>query len=342
MNIMPTVKNVTILEIVLLITATLCSKSRLPQHGYMTQYHYSQRPIYVNESMVLELTNRFLTNTPATHYLSCDVIVMTFSTHKLFLHFEAMKISSADKDIDRLHIYDYKESGDSFRVSPPQGFYGLYDITYNNGIPGGVNDYMSSGNRLRLDYQGKPTLAYDGFKILITSIREARGDCGHGYVQCHEKPICVPVTTWCDGHHNCGNDDHSDEVNCDHSSENKWTPIDGLTTAGVVIAASCTAFVLAAGVITLIIIRGNKRDEFTANVSIEFRKKHKLWQNASGKREKITRLYSPPSYEVIGISIDPPSYQSVKDEYETSPQNEQNGTVNSKEFEQPITMKLLT
>lgn len=70
----------------------------------------------------------------------------------------------------RLHIYDYKKDNTAARITPAQGLYGVFDKYYSR-LSGGVEDYVSSGNRMKLEYQGKPTLAYDGFKILITSYR---------------------------------------------------------------------------------------------------------------------------------------------------------------------------
>ena len=60
--------------------------------------------------------------------------------------------------------------GKQVRLTPPQGLYGLFDMYYQ-GRAGGIKDYISTGNTLKLDYQGKPTLTYDGFQILITAIR---------------------------------------------------------------------------------------------------------------------------------------------------------------------------
>ena len=69
-----------------------------------------------------------------------------------------------------LHIYDFDHNMNQIRLSPVQGLYGLYDI-YFRGLTGGIRDYTSTGNRLKFDYQGKPTLVYDGFRILITSFK---------------------------------------------------------------------------------------------------------------------------------------------------------------------------
>jgi hypothetical protein len=73
----------------------------------------------------------------------------------------------------RLHIYDYKGGNIARKISPAQGLYGVYDKYYSK-VSGGLSDYVTSGNKLKLDYQGKPTLAYDGFKILITSFKGKR------------------------------------------------------------------------------------------------------------------------------------------------------------------------
>lgn len=56
------------------------------------------------------------------------------------------------------------------QITPVQGLYGLYDMYYQ-GRTGNVRDFISTGNKLKLDYQGKPTLVFDGFKILITAVR---------------------------------------------------------------------------------------------------------------------------------------------------------------------------
>lgn len=324
-----------ILDIFYLVSITVCSILAVPKHGFLTQYYFSQRPIHVNDSMVIELTNRFPSDTTAAvQYQSCDVNIVTDSTHRLFVHFLALKISPTDKDIDRLHIYDYKANGDPVRISSPQGLYGLHD-QYSNGLGGAVKDYMSTGYMLKLDYQGKPTREFNGFKILITSVKDLHGDCGHGYIRCQRKSICVPESTRCDGYNNCGSDDQGDEVNCDHSIDNKWIPFDGSVVAGITVAVSCTVFFLVAGVLVLGIIRANKRDKITTNYSSEFgnKSKNKQWRKTSRSIEQRPRPHAPPSYEVvIGTNTDPPHYQSIAYESETSPNNEQTGTANSKEY----------
>ena len=70
----------------------------------------------------------------------------------------------------RLFVYDYKKNGEAVLITPPQGLYGIFNVHYH-GRSRGVDDFLSSGSKLKLDYQGHPTLAYDGFKILITTFR---------------------------------------------------------------------------------------------------------------------------------------------------------------------------
>ncbi|KAH3827894.1 uncharacterized protein LOC127880910 isoform X2 [Dreissena polymorpha] len=287
-----------------------------PQHGYLTHFYFNRKPISVNDSIVLELTNRFLPDTPEEHYLTCDVNVITSPDRKLMVHFISLEISDAEKEIDRLHIFDFKESG-PIRITPPQGLFGLYNIYYQ-GHSKGLQDYASTANQLKIDYQGKPTLVYDGFKILITSFREARGDCGRGFTKCARRPICIPVSTWCDGYGNCGQGDQSDEENCSHAQASTWNPLDGSVTAVVAASVSIATLIIVAAVVLLIIRRANRRIIIRGNNhAVLFRKNKKGGKHrASGQ---TTNLHAPPSYErVYGIDEAPPSYRSVVEQYTDS------------------------
>jgi hypothetical protein len=57
------------------------------------------------------------------------------------------------------------------RLSPNTGLYGVLErpfLIYNTaGVI--VPDFRSSGPRMRLDYQGKPTIVYRGFRVLVTT-----------------------------------------------------------------------------------------------------------------------------------------------------------------------------
>jgi len=50
------------------------------------------------------------------------------------------------------------------------GLFGVYDSYYKH-TSKGVKDYLSSRNKLKLDYQGRPSLTYSGFRILITAFK---------------------------------------------------------------------------------------------------------------------------------------------------------------------------
>ena len=70
----------------------------------------------------------------------------------------------------RLHIFDYDSTGNGTQVLPVGGLYGIYDQYYKH-TSTGVDDYLSSNNMFRLDYMGKPSLLYRGFRILITTVK---------------------------------------------------------------------------------------------------------------------------------------------------------------------------
>jgi len=74
-----------------------------PQHGFLTHYYYNSfgKILQVNESMVLELTNKMLSDTPDKNFLTCDVILTTSPGHRLLVHFMALQISDEDQSIDR-------------------------------------------------------------------------------------------------------------------------------------------------------------------------------------------------------------------------------------------------
>ena len=71
----------------------------------------------------------------------------------------------------RLHIYEVSSTGTKTRrLTPSTGLYGVLErpfLIYNTaGII--VPDFRSAGPRMRLDYQGKPTIIYRGFRVLVT------------------------------------------------------------------------------------------------------------------------------------------------------------------------------
>ena len=81
--------------------AGICSSRH--QHGYLTNYYNAHRPIVVNDSMILELTNRFLTDDPTDNFISCNVMVTTTTGRRIAMHFLSLEISNNDKTVDRLY-----------------------------------------------------------------------------------------------------------------------------------------------------------------------------------------------------------------------------------------------
>lgn len=275
----------------------------------MTNYYNAHRSVVVNDSMILELTNRYLTEDPTDNFMSCNVIVTSIGSRRILMHFLSLEISFDDQSVDRLHIYDYQTDGKATQITPPQGLYGLFDVYYH-GRSRGVEDYMSTSDRLKLDYQGHPTLAYDGFKILITTFKDAHGECGRGYFLCKRKKICIPASTWCDGFRNCGNDDDTDESNCYIDPTGGWNPVDGTIMAVVAASVSCTIFLLAIGVVFCVLQKLNKMDKQNRSISVYFHKKNPKRQTSNNG--EMVRLYAPPSYDVvIGMDEQPPPYHSV-------------------------------
>lgn len=72
-----------------------------PQHGYMTHFYFNRKFIQVNDSMVLELTSKLLSDDPGKDFLTCDVMVVTSPGRRLLLHFLSLEISDEDNSIDR-------------------------------------------------------------------------------------------------------------------------------------------------------------------------------------------------------------------------------------------------
>lgn len=291
---------------ILFCLAGLCSSRH--HHGYLTNYYNAHRPIVVNDSMILELTNRFLTDDPTDNFISCNVMVTTTTGRRIALHFLSLEISNNDKTVDRLFVYDYKKNGEAVLITPPQGLYGIFNVHYH-GRSRGVDDFLSSGSKLKLDYQGHPTLAYDGFKILITTFRDSTGDCGRGYFLCKRKRICIPSSTWCDGFRNCGNDDDTDESNCYIDPTGGWHPLDGTIMAVVAASLSCSLLLMTIVIVFYVLRKMDKMDLQKRSISVYFRRKSPKRQVSHNG--ELMRMYAPPSYDVVvGMDEQPPPYQS--------------------------------
>lgn len=180
---------------------------------YMKMYCHGN-PILVNTSLILELTNELLEEVPEDE-LHCVAKILTYPGSRLLLHFVTLDISYHNLSPDRLTIFDYDTKGNATQVSPVGGLYGIYDQYYKH-TSSGVEDYLSSSNMFRLDYMGKPSLLYSGFRILVTSFKDpnADGSCLNYYSRCAKGSICIPTITLCNGDNNCGSKDDSDETQC--------------------------------------------------------------------------------------------------------------------------------
>ncbi|KAL3852515.1 hypothetical protein ACJMK2_016143 [Sinanodonta woodiana] len=291
--------------------ATYC----LTPKRYMVNYDRAHLPVYVNDSLILELKGGFLSDDlKSEEFLNCQVNVITETGRRLLVHFLSLEISFDRKKPDRLHIYDYKPDGSAVRITPEQGLFGVYDYYYAGG--GQVlKDLMSSTNRLKLDYGGTPTMAYSGFKILFTSFIETPGQCGHHSLRCPRKGICVSVDLWCDGLENCGLLDDSDEINCDYEITT-GSDSNGTITAVVAAVASSLTFLLVLVLVGCVIFRLNKKDKELINstVIIFTRSNRQQHQVLSGYDKETIRLCAPPAYEVaigMGGGELPPDYKTI-------------------------------
>ncbi|KAK3587096.1 hypothetical protein CHS0354_023551 [Potamilus streckersoni] len=280
----------------------------------MVNYDRAHLPVYVNDSLILELKGGFLSDDlKSESFLNCQVNVVTETGRRLLVHFLSLEISFDRKKPDRLHIYDYKPDGSAVRITPDQGLFGVYDYYYAGGGQV-IKDLMSSSNRLKLDYSGTPTMAYSGFKILFTSFIETPSQCGHHYMSCTRKGVCISVDLWCDGLENCGLQDDSDEINCDYEIT-VGSDSNGTITAVVAAVASSLTFLLVLVVVGCVIYRLNRRDKEDCNKTLViFTRSRRQQRHVSLEYDKETiRLCAPPAYEVV-IGMDgelPPDYKTI-------------------------------
>ena len=77
----------------------------LLHHGYLVNYYNAHRSVFVNDSMILELTNRFLTDDPKDNFVSCNVIVTTSASRRIHMHFLSLEISYDDDSVDRYVLF---------------------------------------------------------------------------------------------------------------------------------------------------------------------------------------------------------------------------------------------
>lgn len=309
------------------------STSAITSTKYMKSY-CKRNSIFVNSSLILELTNDLLEVEPEDH-MHCAVKLITAPGLRLLIHFITLDISFHNLTPDRLHIFDYDSKGNGTQVSPVGGLYGIYDQYYKH-TSTGVDDYLSSNNMFRLDYMGKPSLLYRGFRILITTVKDPNpdGGCIQYYSRCSKGSICIPTNTLCNGDNNCGNKDDSDETQCNWvlstGLEEKYA-IGNIVTSGVL---SCLSFIIVVGLVFGVVFRYNRR-RYLRRESIPVHAK----RNANGKW-KITndmgltaQIFAPPTYDDVVADEEhgepPPAYESLPCSVRTSCElgQSQNGSI---------------
>lgn len=273
-------------------------------------------PIFVNTSLILELTNELLEEVPEDE-LHCVAKILTYPGSRLLLHFVTLDISYHNLSPDRLTIFDYDTKGNTTQVSPVGGLYGIYDQYYKH-TSSGVEDYLSSSNMFRLDYMGKPSLLYRGFRILVTSFKDpnADGSCLNYYSRCAKGSICIPTITLCNGDNNCGSKDDSDETQCNWvlstGLEEKYA-VGNIVTCAVL---SCLSFIIVVVLVFGFIFKYNKR-RYLKREDISVHAK----RIAAGKWKIIndmgltSQIYAPPNYDDVVADDEreepPPAYESL-------------------------------
>ncbi|XP_033746558.1 uncharacterized protein LOC117331786 isoform X2 [Pecten maximus] len=294
----------------------------------MTALSKVNLPIYVNDSVIVELTEEILEER-SDKFLHCAVDVITDPSRRLILHFLSIDISKDNLTPDRLHIYDFRSGGGVKQVTPVMGLFGVYDSYFKDTSPG-VMDYKSSLNKLRLDYMGKPNLIYSGFRILITSFTDIRNDdCDRLHHLCGRTKICVPLSVMCDTEYNCGDGDLSDENTCHLLVDTDWKGAEATITAVVAAGVAITVFLLVIAVVFCFLKKYNRRSYIRQQSVQMFAKRKANGEWAIGNNIDtlgVTELYAPPTYEdVVRKEVNdepPPAYDVVS----TLPQTNHQGS----------------
>ncbi|KAK7102817.1 uncharacterized protein [Littorina saxatilis] len=267
------------------------------------------KTVHVNESLVLDLTEDLKADRVLVGHLSCVLTLQAPPGARLYLHVLQLAISDKAEMPDRLHLYGVSSSGRETRLTPSMGLYGVLErpfLIYNTaGII--VPDFRSAGPGMRLDYQGKPTVIYRGFRVLVTVFYSPMddGSCRQGTFYCPYAGTCIPSAVRCDSLPNCGLDDSTDEKSCQREDivtnlmeeyATKTAIIAGVT--GILVFLGVAALVL------LFLIRYHRiKDRRDTDQSMHFTSRG---GGACKYRNEtdLTRLYAPPSYEDVMIPND--------------------------------------
>ncbi|XP_050413393.1 uncharacterized protein LOC126827867 [Patella vulgata] len=218
----------------------------------------------------------------------------------LYYSLVTLDISDHIETPDRLHIYELNDDGAKVQRTPSDGVYGVYERPYYAGNTEdlSIRDYKSSGKQFSLDYLGKPTYMYQGFKILLTSVKDSHnGGCKTGYFWCSKQLICIPGELRCDGNPNCGLYDNTDEDGCAELDETVTSLLNDYSIAHAVIAAvvAVLVFLICVALIGLFVTKYNrKRYPLTKVRALLSRGVCSVTTNLD-----MERLYAPPSYEHV-------------------------------------------
>ncbi|KAL8569899.1 hypothetical protein ACOMHN_014119 [Nucella lapillus] len=275
--------------------------------------NHCHKSIFVNDSLILDLTENLKADRVMVGHLSCAVTIHAPPDARVYVHVLQLAISDHAQMPDRLHIYDVSRQGKlTKRLTPSTGLYGVLErpfLIYNTaGMI--VPDFRSAGPRMRLDYQGKPTIIYRGFRVLVTAFYdpEANGKCRQGTVHCPYAGTCVPFSTRCDGFPNCGLDDNNDEKKCRREYVVS-SILDEYSTRTAIIAAvtGIVVFLGVAALVFVVVLKYN-RTKYSRSTDQSVRYTSRGGGACVYKNETdLSRLFAPPSYQDV---MNPPGDSS--------------------------------
>lgn len=296
-----------------------------PRHRFM-EYHCSDT-VNVYTGMLLALKPSHLLpderSTAWHNHMSCQVVLRAPLGSRILLHFLWLQISPNKGHHDRVKIFDkFTWQGER---TPKGGIYGKLDrpLGIQDQQGSKVQDYRSSRNEIKIDYQGIPTTQHPGFKILVTVYQspDSSGQCPSDHFRCPvENGLCVPYSVACDGFNNCGDNDNGDEKNCD-SFETVTDLVENYSLMYDIIVMVCLPVLvfITVALTALCCMRRYIKLKITIQAEPPVR-----YSSANGGKVRVkltdekamARLYAPPSYEdVVNPSrmAPPPAYNTLSD-----------------------------
>lgn len=308
--------------LVISVSVAESSSGAMTPTKYMLNYCKQRIPIlYLNDSLILELSNNVISSRKEAVYEHCKLKVRVAPTKHILLQFFELRITDTHGTPDRLQIFDNPPNKKTMLLTPRHGAYGTYPGERSRG----VRDYNSSYNELELNYFGRPTVEAPGFKLLLTPfIKEiTRKKCLDGYFHCSISKICIRSGLACDGYQNCGTKDGSDEGKCRYHSEAQKSKSIFQGPVLLALIVSVVAIVVFLGVALIIMLLTRRFNSGYINTSRCYTRSMAKLKTARKRRRtqdytstnNLTQNYDPPPYEdVIRTVTDPPSYNITSDE----------------------------